>query len=168
MICSLRQVPEVLVPRNPLCCLLQQCDNERENAVQRAVRLIELIADSLLASSGGETATFGHCFTQILLAAAAVSFGLAFFEGGDGGLRAYVEPMVILIILAINAIVGVWQECNAEAALEALNEMQSEHAAVIRGGKQVSHRLCACHGAMHLSTVACTAKVPATCLYFTL
>lgn len=74
---------------------------------------------------------------QILLAAAAVSFGLAFFEGGDGGLRAYVEPMVILIILAINAVVGVWQECNAEAALEALNEMQSEHAAVIRGGKQV-------------------------------
>lgn len=81
---------------------------------------------------------FDDMLVKILLAAAAVSFALAFFEGSDGGLRAYVEPMVILIILAINAVVGVWQESNAEAALEALTEMQSEHAAVIREGKQIA------------------------------
>ena len=76
---------------------------------------------------------------QILLLAALISFAIAYFEEGsvEEGLRAYVEPFVILAILIINAIVGVWQERNAESALDALTEMQSEHAAVIRDGKQV-------------------------------
>ena len=79
------------------------------------------------------------CMLQILLVAALISFAIAYFEEGSAeeGLRAYVEPFVILAILIINAIVGVWQERNAESALDALTEMQSEHAAVIRDGKQV-------------------------------
>lgn len=76
---------------------------------------------------------------QILLAAALVSFALAYFEEGsaDEGIRAYIEPLVILLILVLNAIVGVWQESNAEKALEALKELQSEHAKVLRDGKLV-------------------------------
>lgn len=72
--------------------------------------------------------------------AALVSFLLAYFEEGSAeeGVRAYIEPFVILLILVLNAIVGVWQESNAEAALEALTELQSEHASVTRHGKQVS------------------------------
>lgn len=76
---------------------------------------------------------------QILLVAAMISFAIAYFEEGSAeeGLRSYIEPFVILAILIINAVVGVWQECNAEAALDALNEMQSEHAVVLRNGKLV-------------------------------
>ena len=73
--------------------------------------------------------------------AALVSFLLAYFEesSAEEGIRAYIEPFVILLILVLNAIVGVWQESNAEAALEALTELQSEHASVTRHGKQASY-----------------------------
>lgn len=79
-------------------------------------------------------------FTQVLLFAAFVSFVLAFMEedAEQQGIRAYIEPLVILLILVLNAAVGVWQESNAEAALEALKDLQSEHAEVLRNGKIVS------------------------------
>ena len=72
--------------------------------------------------------------------AAMISFLLAYFEGTaeEEGIRAYIEPAVILTILILNAVVGVWQESNAEAALEALKEMQSETAATLRDGALVS------------------------------
>ena len=72
---------------------------------------------------------------QVLLAAAAVSFGLALADGGgEEGARAFVEPAVIVAILVLNAVVGVWQESNAEAALAALKDMQPDVATVVRGG----------------------------------
>eukprot|EP00882_Tetradesmus_deserticola_P023328 GHRQ01025383.1.p1 GENE.GHRQ01025383.1~~GHRQ01025383.1.p1 ORF type:complete len:162 (+),score=44.19 GHRQ01025383.1:269-754(+) len=83
---------------------------------------------------------FDDMLVKILLAAALVSFVLAYLEEGSAeeGIRAYIEPLVILLILVLNAIVGVWQESNAEKALDALKELQSEHAKVLRDGKLVS------------------------------
>ncbi|XP_057953655.1 calcium-transporting ATPase 4, endoplasmic reticulum-type-like [Malania oleifera] len=83
---------------------------------------------------------FNDTLVRILLAAAVISFVLAWYDGDEGGemeITAFVEPLVIFLILIVNAIVGVWQENNAEKALEALKEIQSEHATVIRDGRKV-------------------------------
>ncbi|CAK9327056.1 unnamed protein product [Citrullus colocynthis] len=84
---------------------------------------------------------FNDTLVRILLAAAVVSFVLAWYDGEEGGemeITAFVEPLVIFLILIVNAIVGIWQENNAEKALEALKEIQSEQASVIRNGKRTS------------------------------
>lgn len=114
---------------------------------------------SFLASPALPCPTFA--VLQILLAAALVSFALAYLEEGSAeeGLRAYIEPFVILLILVLNAVVGVWQESNAEKALEALKELQSEHAKVIRDGKLVSIGGRLCCSALLAGAVAAVGKV---------
>ncbi|CAK7348673.1 unnamed protein product [Dovyalis caffra] len=83
---------------------------------------------------------FDDMLVKILLVAAFISFILAYLHGGESGeagFEDYVEPLVIVLILVLNAIVGVWQETNAEKALEALKEMQCESAKVLRDGYKI-------------------------------
>jgi len=80
---------------------------------------------------------FEDLLVRILLLSAVVSFFLAYIDekSQEEGWTAYVEPLVILLILIANAFVGVWQESNAEKALDALKKLQPDHATVLRAGK---------------------------------
>jgi len=66
----------------------------------------------------------------ILIIAAGISFAVAFHEGED-----FIEPVLIVLIVAFNAIMGVMQESKAEQALEALRKLSSPHVRVMREGK---------------------------------
>ena len=76
---------------------------------------------------------FNDVMIIILLAAAAISFVIACIEGNPSE---FFEPALILLIVVLNAIMGVMQESKAEKALLALKNMSAPHAKVLRDGKE--------------------------------
>lgn len=76
---------------------------------------------------------FKDVMILILIAAAAVSFVIACIEGNPEG---FFEPVLILLIVVLNAIMGVMQESKAEKALDALKNLSAPHARVLRDGKE--------------------------------
>ena len=86
---------------------------------------------------------FEDRLVQILLAVAALSGVFSYFEmksageDGEGLLKSFVEPLVILAILVLNAAVGVWQSKSAEGSLEALKKLQPSLATVLRDGQWI-------------------------------
>lgn len=73
----------------------------------------------------------------VLLTAAAVSFVTAAYESSRGHRGEWLEPVVIVVIVLLNAVLGVIQESKAEAALAALKNMSKPNARVRRGGETV-------------------------------
>ena len=67
----------------------------------------------------------------ILIAAAVFSFVMSFFEDGEG----LAECIVILVVIVLNATIGVVQEKKAANALEALKNMTAPTARVLREGE---------------------------------
>lgn len=76
---------------------------------------------------------FADVMVLILLAAAALSAVMAVKEGGFSG---WVDVIVILAIVVINAALGVYQEGKADQAIAALKKMSSPQTKVIRDGMQ--------------------------------
>lgn len=70
----------------------------------------------------------------VLIIAAIVSFFTSVITKGFS-IESLVEPIIILEIVVINAALGVIQESKAEKSLEALKNMSSPSAKVIRSGK---------------------------------
>lgn len=77
---------------------------------------------------------FKDAMIIILLIAAAISFGIACVEGNPSE---FFEPLLILLIVIANAVMGVVQENKAEKALDALQNLSAPHARVLRDGKEL-------------------------------
>ncbi len=76
---------------------------------------------------------FKDAMILILIAAAIVSFVVVCVERNWGELF---EPALIVLIVILNAVMGVYQEGKAEKALDALKNMSAPHARVIRNGEE--------------------------------
>ena len=74
---------------------------------------------------------FKDAMIIILIIAAVISFVVACVEGNP---KEFFEPILILLIVVLNAVMGVMQESKAEKALDALKNMSAPHARVLRDG----------------------------------
>jgi len=79
-------------------------------------------------------AQFQDFMIVVLLCAAAVSFLLSLLEGHAD----YADPVIILLVVTLNAILGVIQEAKAEHSLEALQKLSAPHANVLRDGTRTN------------------------------
>lgn len=76
---------------------------------------------------------FKDVMILILLVAAVISFVVACVEGDP---MEFIEPALIVLIVVLNAVMGLVQESKAEKALDALKNMSAPHARVVRDGKE--------------------------------
>ena len=74
----------------------------------------------------------------ILIFAAVISGALSVYELSQGKEGEFVDVIIILAVVLINAVLGVLQESKAEKAIEALQKMSAAMSKVIRGGKLIA------------------------------
>ena len=74
----------------------------------------------------------------ILIAAALVSLAIAIVDKINTGHGEFADVIIIMVVVLLNAILGVIQESKAEQAIAALQEMTASTCKVIRGGRQIT------------------------------
>ncbi len=126
--------------KDPSALLQELCSDQKNglSAEEAAARLTKHGPNRLREKK--KKSTFARFLDQfkdamilILIAAAIVSFVVVCVEKNWGELF---EPALILLIVILNAIMGVYQEGKAERALDALKNMSAPHARVIRNGEE--------------------------------
>ncbi len=114
-------------------------DSERGLSTQRVAELQEKYGPNKLKEKKKKTNLqrfvdqFKDVMILILIAAAIISFVVVCVEQNWGELF---EPALIVLIVILNAVMGVYQEGKAEKALDALKNMSAPHARVIRDGEE--------------------------------
>ena len=73
---------------------------------------------------------FNDFMIIILIIASIVSAGISWYQGEND----YIDAIIIIAIVVLNAIMGVLQEAKAEKSIESLKQMTPQMAKVIRGG----------------------------------
>lgn len=72
-------------------------------------------------------------FMIIVLIVAAIISGVTGYMNGEG----ITDAIIILVIIVINALIGVFQEAKAEKSLAALEKLSAPHCKVVRNGEVV-------------------------------
>ena len=122
-------------------CKELEVDSKQGLSSQEAASRLAIIGLNELASSPPPTMweqileQFKDTLVRILLVAACISFLIAVTDEASTDWTAYVEPIVILLILIANATIGVLNEMKSEKALEALIVLQANKTHVLRDGK---------------------------------
>ena len=118
---------EVLKEQNSSPEGLSQAEAEKRLEQTGPNKLKEGKKDSLLKKFLKELA---DPMIIILIVAAAISGVTAFYEG-----ESFTDVIIILAVVIINAVLGVFQESKAEAAIAALQEIAAATSKVLRDGE---------------------------------
>ncbi len=77
---------------------------------------------------------FKDLMVIVLIVAAAISGILAFLKGS---IEDWLDTIVIVVIVAVNAVLGFFQTFRAEKTIEALRDLAAPKTTVIRGGEEI-------------------------------
>ncbi|VEU74958.1 Calcium-transporting ATPase lmo0841 [Mycoplasmopsis citelli] len=86
-------------------------------------------------------AQFKDFMIILLLIAATISFAVAIYEHASGSrhgseiIIGYIEPVIILIVVILNSMLGTYQEYKSDQAVKTLEKNNQLNAKVIRNGK---------------------------------
>ena len=116
-----------------------QTDSRKGLSAEEAEKRLSEHGRNRLEQTEGKKGFFGKFLAQfndfmivVLLAAAAVSFGVSYLNGE----KDFADSIIIIAIVVLNAFLGVIQESKAEKALEALKALSAPKARVLRDGAE--------------------------------